>query len=143
VTAARDRFAALLGEIGAAGASSARRTARPDDLRLEVREVGPIAFPVPARQAKQLCLVGRPARFGKGEQTLLDRGVRDTWEIPRSRIKIDKRQWDGTLRPVLDRLRADLGLPAGCVLTAQFHAMLVYGRASSSRRIRTRRRPTP
>ncbi len=72
-------------------------------------------------------MVGRPARFGKGEQTLLDRGVRDTWEIPRSRIKIDKRQWDRTLRPVLDGLRADLGLPAGSVLTAEFHAMLVYG----------------
>ncbi len=127
VTAARDRFAGLLGGIGRAGASSARRTARPDDLRLEVRDVGPIAVPVPVRQAKQLCLVGRPARFGKGEQTLLDRGVRDTWEIPRSRIKIDKQQWDRTLRPVLDRLRADLGLPTGCVLNMKFHAMLVYG----------------
>jgi hypothetical protein len=71
--------------------------------------------------------MGRPARFGKGEQTLLDRGVRDTWEIPKSRIKIDKRQWDRTLRPVLDALQADLGLPSGCVLTAEFHAMLVYG----------------
>ncbi len=127
MTAAGDRFAGLLSDVGSAGASSARRTARPDDLRLEVREVGPISFPVPVRQAKQLCLVGRPARFGQGEQTLLDRGVRDTWEIPKSRIKIDKRRWDQTLRPVLDGLRADLGLPSGCVLTAEFHAMLVYG----------------
>jgi hypothetical protein len=94
---------------------------------LEVREVGPITFPVPVRQAKQLCLVGRPARFGKGEQTLLDRGVRDTWEVPKSRIRLDKRQWDRTLRPALDGLRADLGLPPGAVLTAEFHAMLVYG----------------
>lgn len=127
MTAASDRFAGLLGDVRAAGACSARRTARPDDLRLEVREVGPITFPVPVRQAKHLCLVGRPARFGKGEQTLLDRGVRDTWEIPKSRIKLDKRQWDRTLRPALDGLRADLGLPPGCVLTAEFHAMLVYG----------------
>ena len=127
MSAARTRLAGLLGEVGTVGAPSARRTARPDDLRLQVRDVGTIAFPVPARQGKQLCLVGRPARFGKGEQTLLDRGVRDTWEIPRSRIKIDKRQWDTTLRSVLDKLRADLGLLARCVLTAEFHAMLVYG----------------
>ena len=125
--AAKDQFADGLRDVGAAGASSTRRTAGPDDLRLEVRDVGPITFPVPVRQAKQLCLVGRPARFGKGEQTLLDRGVRDTWEIPRSRIKIDKRQWDRTLRPTLDGIRADLGLPPGCVLTAEFHSMLVYG----------------
>lgn len=108
------------------GAFSARRTARPDDLRLEVRGVGPIALPVSTRQAKELCLTGRPARFGRGEQTLLDPTVRDTWEIPKSRVKIDKRQWNTTLSPTLDRLRADLGLPAECKLTADLHSMLVY-----------------
>jgi hypothetical protein len=126
MTFARDRFASLLGNAVAAGAFSARRTASPDDLRLEVRGVGPIALPVSVRQAKELCLMGRPARFGKGEQTLLDAKVRDTWEIPKSRVKIDKRPWGATLRPVLDRLRADLGLPAGCELTAELHSMLVY-----------------
>src|SRR6266496_2703166 len=124
--APRDRFASLLGEAVVAGSFSARRTARPNGLRLEVRGVGPIALPVQVGQAKQLCLIGRPARFGKGEQTLLDAGVRDTWEIPKSRIAIDKRQWNATLRPVLDRLRADLGLPEGCQLAAEFHSMLVY-----------------
>jgi 2OG-Fe(II) oxygenase superfamily len=122
----RDRFASLLGGAAIAGSFSARRTARPDDLRLEVDGVGPIALPVSVRQAKQLCLIGRPARFGKGEQTLLDAKVRDTWEIPKRRIKIDKRQWNATLRPVLDRLRADLGLPEECELGAEFHSMLVY-----------------
>jgi hypothetical protein len=121
-----DRFASLLAEAAAAGSFSARRTARPDGLRLEVNGVGPIALPVSVRQARQLCLIGRPARFGKGEQTLLDAKVRDTWEIPKSRIKIDKRQWNATLRPILDRLRADLGLPEGCQLEAEFHSMLVY-----------------
>jgi hypothetical protein len=122
----RDRFASLLSGAAAAGSFSARRTARPDDLRLEVDGVGLIALPVSVRQAKQLCLIGRPARFGKGEQTLLDAKVRDTWEVPKSRIKIDKRQWNPTLRSVLDRLRADLGLPEGCQLAAEFHSMLVY-----------------
>ncbi len=122
----RDRFASLLGGAAVAGSFSARRTGRPDGLRLEVYGVGPVALPVSAGQAKQLCLIGRPAWFGKGEQTLLDAKVRDTWEIPKSRIKIDKRQWNATLRPVLDRLRADLGLPEGCQLAAEFHSMLVY-----------------
>ena len=125
-TFARDRFAGILGDAVAPGAFSARHTARPDHLRVEVRGVGPIALPVSVRQAKELCLMGRPARFGRGEQTLLDAKVRDTWEIPKSRIRIDKRQWNATLRPILDRLRVDLGLPAGCELTAEFHSMLVY-----------------
>lgn len=122
----RDQFARLLGAAVSPGAFSARRTARPDDLRLEVRGVGPITLPVSNRLAKELCLTGRPARFGRGEQTLLDPTVRDTWEIPKSRVKIDKRQWNTTLVPILDGLRADLGLPAECKLTADLHSMLVY-----------------
>jgi hypothetical protein len=51
-------------------------------LRIDVKGVGPLRFPVPASQARQLCVVARPARFGRGTQTLLDRGVRDTWEVP-------------------------------------------------------------
>jgi hypothetical protein len=123
---ARNRLAHLL--VGAAepGAFSAARTAPVRDLDLEVRGVGPIRFPVSQAQARELCLLGRPARYGRGEQTLLDRGVRDTWEIPKSRVKIDKRRWDQTLLPVLERLGRDLGLSFGSTLKAEFHSMLVY-----------------
>ena len=76
----------------------------------------------------QLCSIGRPARFGKGEQTLLDARVRDTWEIPKSRIKIDKRQWNATLRPISRAARPTSACRTGCELTAEFHSMLVYAR---------------
>ena len=33
--------------------------------------------------------------YGKGEQTLVDPTVRNTWEIPTSRLKFDKRRWAG------------------------------------------------
>ncbi len=56
----------------------------------------------------------------------MDRTVRDTWEIPKSRVKIDKRCWDETLEPVLGRLGRDLGLPSGRMLRAELHSMLVY-----------------
>ncbi|ROO62723.1 2-oxoglutarate-Fe(II)-dependent oxygenase superfamily protein [Micromonospora sp. Llam0] len=91
-----------------------------------MRGVGPIVLPATAEQAKQLSSVGRPARFGKGEQTLTDAGVRDTWEIPTSLVDIDEQRWRETLHPMLDHLRADLGLPQGCELVAEPHSMLVY-----------------
>ena len=128
INAARVRLAAQLGEAAAAGAFSAKRTAPVDDLQLEVHGVGQLLLPLPREQAKQLYQLGRPARFGRGEQTLLDRQVRDTQEVPKSRVKINKRRWNKTLLPVLDRLREDLGLPSGCGLRAEFHSMLVYGR---------------
>jgi len=121
-----DRLAELLARSSGQEAFSASATAPSGSLPLEVRGVGPIKLPVSQIQAKQLCLLGRPAQYGQGERTLLDRGVRDTWEIPKSRVKIDKRRWGQTLLPVLERLGRELGLPAGRTLRAELHSMLVY-----------------
>jgi hypothetical protein len=126
--AAADRLAAALGGVEAPGSFSARRTAAVGDLRLEVEGIGRILLPVPREQAQKLYLLGRPARFGRRDQTLVDRLVRDTQEVPKARVKIDKRQWNKTLLPVLDQLRDDIGLPSGCRLRAELHSMLVYGR---------------
>jgi hypothetical protein len=123
---ARESLAVLLAAATEKAAFSASRTAPTGDLHLEVRGVGPIELPVSPTQARQLCRVGREARYGHGEQTLLDRRVRDTWEIAKSRVKIDKRRWNQTLLPVLDKLGHDLGLPSGCTVTAELHSMLVY-----------------
>lgn len=123
---ARERLAGVLSQVEGGGTFSSQRSVRPDDLRLDVRGVGRLEFPVSAAQAKKLCRIARPALFGRGTGTLLDRRVRDTWEVPKSRVRIDQRQWNKVLVPVLDSLRSDLGLPAGCRLKASFHSMLVY-----------------
>lgn len=120
------RIAEVLAGVGGRGGFAARRTAGADDLRIEVKGVGPLRFPVPAAQARLLRAVARPARYGRGEQTLLDARVRDTWEVPKSRVKIDGRRWNRTLLPILDELREDLGLPDGHRLKAELHSMLVY-----------------
>jgi hypothetical protein len=77
-TSRRERIAALLGDVTGTRPYSARRTAPTDDLHLEVRGIGPVRLPVSAAQARRLCKVARPARYGHGELTLLDREVRDT-----------------------------------------------------------------
>jgi hypothetical protein len=125
---AREQLAALLAGGAAREAFSASMSAPASDLQLEVRGVGPIGLPVSQAQARQLCGVARPASYGRGAETLLDRGVRDTWVVPKSRVKIDGRRWNKALRPALDRLGRDLGLPAGSELRAEFHSMLVYAR---------------
>lgn len=126
LTEPRRRLAALLAGVGEEGSPSASATAPTDGLRLEVRGLGPIRLPLSEAQAKKLCKLGRPARYGRGTETLVDPAVRDTWEIPKSRVKIDKRRWNATLMPVVDRLRAALGLPESCVLDAELHSLLVY-----------------
>jgi 2OG-Fe(II) oxygenase superfamily len=78
---------------------------------------------VPPEQARQLCQLGRPARFGRGEETLTDPKVRDTWEIPESLVRIG---WSAAFGTILDAVRDELGVPSGCELGADFHSMLVY-----------------
>jgi hypothetical protein len=98
----------ILGTVGAPGAFTARRTATADDLDIEVKGVGRLRFPISRAQAQRLCSIARPASYGLGEATLHDARVRNTWEIPKSRVKIDQRCWRRTLLPVLDAMRSDL-----------------------------------
>ena len=62
-----------------------------------------------AAQARKLCKIARPARFGWRQETLADEAVRDTCEIARSRVKIDQRRWKKTLEPRLQAIRVALG----------------------------------
>jgi CRISPR-associated endonuclease/helicase Cas3 len=85
-TAARDRLARTLrGEAQAA--FSVEMTARLDDLSLEVEGFGHVRFPVTPAKARKLLGLGQPARFGRGEETVTDPEVRDTWEIPRHLVR--------------------------------------------------------
>lgn len=68
----RIQIAALLGDIGASGSFSTRRTA-PPDLLIEVKDVGQLQIPIGGEQAGALRRIARPARYGLREQTLVDR----------------------------------------------------------------------
>src|SRR5215208_209555 len=123
----RERIGEILGKTGSPGCFTARRTATAEDLHLTVQGLGRLRLPISPPQAIKLCRLARPARYGQGEKTLLDLRVRNTWEIPKRRVKIDLRRWNRTLLPVLEALRADLGLAAGCRLKAELHSFLIYG----------------
>ncbi|MDQ3722779.1 MAG: hypothetical protein M3376_06880, partial [Actinomycetota bacterium] len=73
MTTTRDDLAAVLAGAASPAAFSASRSAPTSDLQIEVRGVGPIRLPVSQAQARQLCQVARPARYGRGEYTICDR----------------------------------------------------------------------
>ncbi len=123
LTAARDRLARTLrGDVQAA--FSVEITARTDDLCLVVEGYGPVKFPVTPAKARKLVGLGQPARFGRGEETLTDPDVRDTWEIPKHLVRAE---WDdAVLNDVLATVKDELGLPHAAGLTADLHSFLVY-----------------
>src|SRR5689334_590128 len=75
-----------------------------DQLSLKVDSLGPVKFPISARTAKALIVEAEPAKFGKREKTVLDRRVRDVWEIPKSRIKIGGK-WEKQLERLLQQVQ--------------------------------------
>jgi hypothetical protein len=123
LTAARDRLARTL-RGDEQTAFSVELTARTDDLSLEVEGFGPVKFPVTPARARKLAGLGQPARFGRGEETLTDPDVRDTWEIPKYLVRA---KWDdAVLKEVLATVKDGLGLPHAAGLTADLHSFLVY-----------------
>src|SRR5882724_5197060 len=120
----RERLARVLDGSQPTGAFSAQLSVPARDVRLTVAGAGPISFPVRAPQAKRMIAAARPARFGRGEQTLMDLSVRDTWEITPDQVTLTGLDWDAILAEVRD----GLGLPARARLRAEPHALLVYGK---------------
>ena len=121
--AARDRLARTL-RGDAQAAFSVELTAKTDDLSLEVEGFGHVKFPVTPAKARKLLGLGQPARFGRGEETLTDPDVRDTWEIPKHLVRAE---WNhARLKDILATVKEELGLPNAAELTADLHSLLVY-----------------
>ena len=93
--------------------------------RIEVSDIGVLSFPVPAAQLDALIAGSERAPYGRGEDTLVDRSVRDCRQIAPGRIEIGGTTWTGTLGGILDRAAEGLGCPGGA-LAADFHKLLIY-----------------
>jgi 2OG-Fe(II) oxygenase superfamily len=121
--APREELTRVLEQAAPEASSSVGLRAKASDLQLDVVGIGQVKLPVSAAQAARLCALGRPARFGRGERTLTDRKVRDTWEIPKELVTL---QWSPAFESRLDAVRDGLGLPPHSRLTAALHSVLVY-----------------
>lgn len=127
-TTARDRLVHVLAGEAADHADVAVLSLPGDAVMLNVEDVGNVPFPVSAAQSKRLIAVARPALFGRGEETLSDTAVRDTWELTPDHVRLDGPDWDAHLRAALAHFRDELGLPATAELRAELHSLLVYGK---------------
>src|ERR1700687_2566767 len=116
-----------LATINAPGTVATRRRTPAGDLRVGGEGVRRVAWPITSATARRLRAIARPARYGLKDETRFDPRVRDCWEIPKSRVSIEGRTWGTTLRPMLDRIRRDLGLANSSRLRADLHNLLVYG----------------
>lgn len=96
-----------------------------EELSVEVKDLGLLKLPLTSRTKGALLKLARPARYGKKDKTLHDPTVRRTWEIPKSKIKLDAREHREFFRSILQQVAQDLGL-GETELKAELHNLLIY-----------------
>ncbi len=93
--------------------------------RVTVDGVGQLSFPVPEMQIDALIEATERAPHGRGTETVVDRSVRDCWQIDHEQVRLNGRAWPDSLARVLELVADGLGLPAGN-LGAEPYKLLVY-----------------
>ncbi|MFM8983568.1 MAG: 2OG-Fe(II) oxygenase, partial [Spartobacteria bacterium] len=93
---------------------------------LSVEGFGQLSFPVPPAQARDLiATAAERAPYGRGEQTIVDEGVRKVWQIAPEKISIEGKGWAGRFEDLVARVAEGLGLLPKEV-RAEFYKLLVY-----------------
>jgi hypothetical protein len=96
--------------------------------RLEVEGVGQIAFPLLPVQGEQLIAVAERAPYGRGAATIVDTGVRRTWQIGPGQTRLGGKHWPTTLERVVAQAADGLGISEP--VSAEFYKLLIYDKGS-------------
>ncbi|HJT34204.1 MAG TPA: 2OG-Fe(II) oxygenase [Pirellulales bacterium] len=94
------------------------------DPGIEVKGLGPIELPLKPKTAKALIACCRPAPYGKGTRTLVDKRVRNTFELDPGKFRLSD-EWNAAIAGATQLAAEQLGLPAEQV-EARLYKLLVY-----------------
>lgn len=93
---------------------------------LVVDGIGMLSVPLSEEAAVRLKAACSRAPFGRGESTLYDPAVRDTWQLAPDRFRLSNPAWDERFLPALvARVKQELGCGDGRV-KAELYKLLLY-----------------
>ncbi|KZT35176.1 hypothetical protein SISSUDRAFT_1064684 [Sistotremastrum suecicum HHB10207 ss-3] len=96
---------------------------------LRIKNLGSLPVPLTTKSAQELINVCELAPFGRGEKTVVDRTVRDTWELSADKVAFDNPRWDIWFQStVVPEITQRLGIP--CAATWELYKLLVYEKGS-------------
>ncbi|KDQ12005.1 hypothetical protein BOTBODRAFT_57070 [Botryobasidium botryosum FD-172 SS1] len=96
-------------------------------LNISVGDLGVIGLPLNVHGAKQIISHSHQAPFGMGERTVVDREVRDTWEMDASVVRFDNPAWSQFIKDVVKQICTALGVDvATSKPRAELYKMLLY-----------------
>ncbi|KDQ15313.1 hypothetical protein BOTBODRAFT_174154 [Botryobasidium botryosum FD-172 SS1] len=79
-------------------------------LRLTAGNIGTVGLPLGEAAAKQIIAHSKQAPFGMGERTLVDKDVRDTWEMDSEFVQFDNPDWAPFINELAEDVCAGLGV---------------------------------
>jgi hypothetical protein len=86
---------------------------------------GALRLPLDEAQARELIAKAHQAPYGKGERTLIDKSVRNTWELDASQFTVAGPKWDAWLRDLCEHeIAPKLGVTGE--IRAELYKMLIY-----------------
>ena len=86
-----------------------------------------IGLPLSNRDAQAIVAASHEAPFGKGEQTIIDKSVRKTWELSPTDFELQNPAWNSYIETIVARVSSGLGISnCGKGISAQLYKMLLY-----------------
>lgn len=99
---------------------------------LNIEGFGLLGLPLSVAEAERLRQVCNQAPFGKGEQSVVDRQVRDTLEIDRGRLKfMNSPHWEAWLDRAVAKACEQLGV-TGQQTRCELYKLLLYEAGAQS-----------
>lgn len=94
---------------------------------ISVNPVGQVRLPLSTTDARLLIRASCQAPFGKGGQTVIDKEVRNTWEVDGDAVHFLNPNWQYCLDAIVAKAAGELGaLREGHTIRADLYKMLLY-----------------
>jgi hypothetical protein len=102
-------------------------TNNPPNPGIYLKNGGVVGLPLSDRDAQAIIAASREAPFGKGEETIVDRNVRKTWELAPKDFELRNPVWNPFVEGVVEKVSKGLGVDAtGKSVKAELYKMLLY-----------------
>ena len=85
-----------------------------------------VGLPISTSQAKAIIEQCSQAPYGRGEETIVDTAVRNTWQLNPSKFTILNPEWEQRLDALLSQVKEELGCASTASVTYQLYKLLLY-----------------
>eukprot|EP00029_Vermamoeba_vermiformis_P004973 TRINITY_DN1599_c0_g3_i3.p1 TRINITY_DN1599_c0_g3~~TRINITY_DN1599_c0_g3_i3.p1 ORF type:complete len:202 (-),score=5.82 TRINITY_DN1599_c0_g3_i3:1051-1656(-) len=94
---------------------------------LHINGFGEVGLPLREREAKELITLCQRAPFGRGEKTIVDTNVRNTWQLSPSEIQILNPDFIKQIKSLVKKTVAiELGVGPSANVAARLYKLLIY-----------------